>query len=225
MATEYVDGVSEHAIEPWIYSQQLDCIHELLPYQHLRMDPWDELASIRDYCVTNRERMATFCYREVDGLDPRGINGDRMHLYCHLLGAWAMQKGSQRNYRWVNPRYVHYDDLEWTPINDRLAHWETLADLGIFSKADAANRYNQTREAVYYAFRRDGMSWSDRRTRGRERLANSIKVATTWTDLSKAQVARVLDCARSTVSEMVSREATVDVPPRPCETQRARNWG
>lgn len=223
---DYRDGVADNSIGPMAFSNRLGCLHILMPYSHLKHDPWDYLLTGRRYLKNQPDTTSTWVWKEIPGMATYRAMSGRRHDYAKLLGGWAMDKvNNNRTYRYVNPHYQHVDKLNWTPLEDRGTHWDSLAQFGVFSSRKAAARYDASKSSVLRHFERNGKSWKECRDMGREMVCNAVKCSVEWTDRTQKECAEALGIHEMRLSDWLRRYTTVDVPPRPCETQRADGWG
>lgn len=212
-------------IGPAQYSNQVGLIHHLVPYEHLSSDPWDELHELQTYLKEMPRTSSTWNFAELP-LPTNGIKAaGRLNTLSMLTGSWPMMQ-TAKNCRWVNPYHPHVvgGEIDWTPITDRYEHWTTMADLGLFSQAEAAARYNVHPITVEREFERNNDSWDARKRMGRQNLANTIVATREWTGRTLADMAGILGTPRTTLSSLVRNNQVIPPPERPCDTRISQKW-
>lgn len=204
------------------FSARYDCVYYLMPFYHLKYDPWEQLTELREFFERQPETSSTFKFRECTA--PIVASGHRKGRYlCRLLGSYRLRTG--RNVPWVNPTYPQFAELDWTPEMHKAQFYFQLAIWGKWSRTEAAAYFNEARSNPKQLLKRRGINWAEARDWGRERMANTVLITREWEGRSVADMARALNMSVRTLQRWVNNYATLDeIPTRPREQRYSRKW-
>lgn len=204
------------------FAARYDCVYWLMPYDHLKYDPWEQLIQFREFLERQPDTSSTFKVTECDvGLITSGQMKGRKLM--RLLGCYKLREG--RNPPWVNPTYPMFEELEWTPTMDKRQFYFQLAIWGMWSRSEAATYFNDNRSNVHQVLKHRGIEWGEARDWGRERMANTVLLTRAWEGRTIAEQARALGMPTRTLVDWTNKYATLEeIPDRPKGQQYARKW-
>jgi len=211
-------------VSPKRWSASHDVIHYLMPYSHFNVDPWDQLKQFKDHLVSIPDSKATFKWRDLDFVNYGGDCSERLKIFSDLLGSYVFRRKSSRPSVWVNPYYMHFDELDWTPDEDKIVHWLRLGLYGRFTSRDLCSRFGNSPGTFSNIMSARAIPYGELRDYGKKRLANTVLAARDWEGYSVRECAKRLDMPRRTLTTWVNTHGDFDANP-PSSKPFSNDWG
>jgi hypothetical protein len=210
---------------PRRWSAKHDLIHNLVPFAHYSVNPWDQLKALQDHLIQLPDTASTWRWRDIDDVSAKLNHAGRIQTLCDIVGAWPIRRDGTLGTLWTNPQYPELDQVEWTPDDPKIEHWLRVTLLGRATMRELERRYNLSQKGVYSAFERRGFTFGVVQAYGRRRLANTVVLTREWTGQSVTEAARRIGMPGRTLREWCNRYSTLaPVPQRPSESGIGASW-
>jgi len=211
-------------VSPKRWSANHDVIHYLTPFEHFSVNPWDQLNQFTQYLQELPESKATFKWSDMGFVNHGGDCSERLRIYCDLVGAYLYQQNNSRPSVWVNPYYMHYDDLDWVPDTPKVEYSLRVALFGKWTVRDISDRFNANPNSIAGPLKRRHLQFGDVQAYGRKRLANTVLAATQWRDYTVSECARRVQVPYTTLRDWIDRYGDFDAEP-PSSKPFSNDWG
>lgn len=215
---------SEHPQQVWdnIYASPMDfadshdAYYHLIPFDHIGHNPWEALLGARDHFDGLHDYASVWKIDDIEEF-PRYLQGERVRFYVATLGSYMVKEAiSSGPARYLNPQYQNEMPLEC--VLDRDEQLEYYSHHALVTGEDVDEMFNMGNGWAYKTAERRGIDWDARMKRGREKLANTMKIAYEWTDITHRELGRAIGKDQSNATRWMHQYASLDdAPERPHE--------
>lgn len=200
------DWATYHDVSPW-----------LLPFKHRDCDRLAIGLQIADEWSDLPETAATFTK---SNLSVSGYTSSMVDPFLFARGARVHTNKASRPKRYHNPNYIHYD-TQIDPITDkqeRIDFYNKFISVGTLEPRWIAKHFGIcTYSLTRYIMRHtDSLPPRERRRQNMRRLAKSAITATSWSDYTKTDIARMIGIPRTTLVYHINQVLKTDWQPPRC---------
>ena len=185
------------------WSEKRNLHHELLPFDHRKINPIEVAQKLRDAFNSWPKTKQTWTYEQVPMM-PNAIKARPEDVSIpQFFGCYKIDKKACERY--TNPNYVH--PIPHTPQTrmDRMEHYKFFAGLGTFSLSDIAEIYNCSKQSVHGTIETNGYNWRELRRDGQTRFARTMETIHKWEGIPFSDLSRYFGVSRTTLADWRNR--------------------